>query len=198
LGSIVRLSLIAAVCALPLAGCGGGGEGSTNNTGTNANSAAAAAAAPSGNRNLIAALDGDGNLDRAHALVTAAGLTDALSGVGPYTLFAPTNAAIEALGRERADALASEQMRPQAAALVRAHIVPGTLTRRDLLAAVQAARGQPVRMRTMAGPMLTFTSEGTNVIVASDDGARARLTGNEAVASNGAVQPIDGLLRTAE
>lgn len=194
---IVRLSLVAAASTLSLAACGGGGEAETNDIAA-ANSAATAVSAPSGDRNLMAALDGAGDLERAHGLVVAAGLNEALSGVGPYTLFAPSNAAIEALGRERADALTGETMRPQAAALLRAHIVPGTLTRRDLLAAVQAAGGQPVRMRTMAGPMLTFTREDETVIVASDDGARARLTGEETVASNGVVQPIDGLLRTAE
>jgi hypothetical protein len=52
-------------------------------------------------------------------------------------------------------------------------------------------------MRTMAGNMLTFSREGDTVIVASDDGARARLTGEEGVATNGAVQPIDGVLRRA-
>lgn len=189
-----RWALAAAAAALlPLAACGSGERGADNQVET---VNAGAPAAPSGG-NLAAMIDGRGDLDRFQSLVANAGVGDVLAGVGPYTVFAPTNAALEGLGQERLQALAGETMRPQAAALLRAHMVPGTLTRRDLLAAIDGARGQPVRMRTMAGDMLAFSREGEAIIVAADDGARARLTGEEGVAQNGAVQPVDAPLRRA-
>lgn len=176
-----------------LGGCGPGGTAANDQAGANG---AGTAPAPSG-QNLAATIDGNGDLGRFQALVENAGIADLLGGVGPYTVFAPTDAGLAGLGDERLQALSGETMRPQAAILLRAHIVPGTLTRRDLMAAIAGAGSEPVRMRTMAGNMLTFSREGDAVIVASDDGARARLTGEEEVAANGAVQPIDGMLRRA-
>ena len=187
-----RYLLAFALGLLPLAACSGsGGEGSGN-------SASGNAAAESGSGQLAAVVAGERDLERVNRLIGNAGMVDVLNGVGPYTLFAPTNAALEGLGTERADSLAGEEMRPQAAALLRAHIVPGTVTRRDLEAALASSAERPVRVRTMAGTMLTFSREGETIIVSSDDGARARLSGEEELASNGAVQPVDSLLRRAE
>jgi hypothetical protein len=78
--------------------------------------------------------------------------------------------------------------------MLRAHTVPGTLTRKDLEAAIARANGRPVQMRTMADTMLTFARDGDAIVVSSDQGGRGRVTGREGLASNGAVQPIDGLL----
>ena len=185
---------LSGLAVMALSSCGSGERGGGNET---ANVTAPAATPALSGGNLAAVIDSRGDLDRFQSLVANAGVGDVLAGVGPYTVFAPTNAALEGLGAERLQALAGEGMRPQAAALLRAHMVPGTLTRRDLMAAIEGAGGQPVRMRTMAGNMLSFSREGDAIIVAADDGARARLTGEEGVASNGAVQPVDSALRRA-
>jgi hypothetical protein len=55
-----------------------------------------------------------------------------------------------------------------------------------------------VQMRTMADTMLTFTREGDAIIVSSDRGGRGRIGGEERLASNGAIHPIDGVLLRAE
>jgi len=174
-----------------LAACG---DDTARKNSTAANSAATASASAPAEAQLAAVVAGDRELERLNRIIASAGLADLLNGVGPYTLFAPTNAALEALGTERADGLASEELRPQAAALLRAHIVPGTLTRRDLEAAINGAGNRPVRMRTMANTMLTFTREEGGIVVSADQGRRARITAEEGLASNGAVQPVDGLL----
>ena len=49
-------------------------------------------------------------------------------------------------------------------------------------------------MRTMANTLLTFSRDGETILVASESGARGRLTGEERVASNGVMQPVDALL----
>ncbi len=185
----MRLLLPLALASLTAAGCSGGGD--ANNTAA-ANSSTGEATSDA---KLAALVAGNGELERVNRMIGNAGMDDLLAGVGPYTLFAPTNSALDGLGEGRADGLAGEGMGPQAAALLRAHIVPGTLTRRDLAAAIENAGGKPVRMRTMADTMLTFTKEGDAIVVASDDGARARVTGQEGIGANGAVQPVDGVLR---
>lgn len=185
----VKLLLPLSLALLPLAGCSGSEQRGASDNG----SAPSAATVP--DAKLASVVAGDRELERVNRLIANAGLIEVLNGVGPYTLFAPTNAAFEAIGADRADALAGEEMRPQAATLLRAHIVPGTLTRRDLQAAIGASGDRPVRMRTMAGTMLSFSRDGDAIFVSSDDGARARLSGEEGLAGNGAVQPIDSLLR---
>ena len=152
---------------------------------------AAATAEPS-SRSLAATLEaesGFGTLDRA---ATNAGLGDVLDGVGPYTLFAPADAAFSA-GGAPAD-ITEESRRAESAALLRAHIVPGALTRRDIAAALDRDADGNVQMRTMANTLLTFSRDGETILVASESGARGRLTGEERVASNGVMQPVDALL----
>jgi len=185
----------AVLACVAAAGCQGG-ENPKNSTVSN--SAATGSAEAPAEAQLTAVIGGDAALGRFNRIVAGSGMGEVLNGVGPYTVFAPTDGAVEALGAGRADALAGETMRPQAAALLRAHIVPGTITRRDLEAAIGRAGDRPVRMRTMADTMLTFAREGDAVIVTSDRGERARLTGQEGLAANGAVQPIDGLLLRAQ
>ena len=152
---------------------------------------AAATAEPS-SRSLAATLEaesGFGTLDRA---ATNAGLGDVLDGVGPYTLFAPADAAFSA-GGAPAD-ITEESRRAESAALLRAHIVPGALTRRDIAAALDRDADGNVQMRTMANTLLTFSRDGETILVASESGARGRLTGEERVANNGVMQPVDALL----
>ena len=112
-------------------------------------------------------------------------------------MFAPDDAAFAALGEGRAEELKGEAMRPQAIALLRAHIVPGVVSRPDLVAALERAGAEPIEMRTMAGGVLRFTREGDAILVSGADGARARLV-EETLASNGAVQRVDALLVPAQ
>lgn len=161
-----------------------------------ADDAAPAAAAPeASSATLAASLKAGDGLDGLESLVTAAGLEPALEGVGPYTVFAPTDAAF---GSPGPGDLASEENRAAAAALIRAHIVPGALTRQDILAAIDANPTGKVEMRTMAEGLLSFSRDGEAVVVTAPDGATARLTGDQTLARNGVIQPVDGLLVKAE
>lgn len=150
---------------------------------------AAAAPEPSSS-NLAATLKGNGDLDSMEAAVSAAGLETVLTGVGPYTVFAPVDEAFESAG----GALTGADLKAQNAALVRAHIVPGVLTRQDLAAALDRGGPDGVEMRTMAGDLLTFSREGETIVVTAPDGSKARLSGEQAVASNGVIQPVDAVL----
>ena len=167
------------LCMMALAGCGDG-TGKVDGTG---------AATPS-NRTLTATLKGDRAFGTLERVLDNAALGDVLEGRGPYTVFAPSDAAFTASAGDLGD----EAMKAEGAAMLRAHIVPGALTRADILAAIAREGSGEVQMRTMANSLLTFSKEGETVIVAGDNGARARLTGSETVASNGVVQPVDGLL----
>jgi uncharacterized surface protein with fasciclin (FAS1) repeats len=182
MGRTMRWAL-APLFVVALAGCGeGAGKAAGKANGTTA-------ATPS-NRTLTATLKDDRAFGTLDQVLDNAALGDVLAGKGPYTVFAPSDAAFAASAGDLGD----EAMKAQAAAVLRAHIVPGALTRADILAAIERSGSRAVEMRTMANGLLTFSKEGDVVIVSGDNGARARLTGEESLASNGVVQPVDALL----
>lgn len=166
-----------------LAACGGDDD--------KAGGDAAEQAEPS-SRTLAATLQAESGFGTLGRAATNAGLGHVLEGVGPYTLFAPADTAFTTEGAP-AD-VADESRRAESAALLRAHIVPGALTRRDIAAALERDADGSVQMRTMADTLLTFSRDGEAILVASEGGARGRLTGEERLASNGVMQPVDSLL----
>ena len=105
--------------------------------------------------------------------------------------------AVTGFGAEQVEGLKGGAMRPQAIALLRAHIVPGVVTRADLEAALQRNGSRPTKMRTMAGGELTFTREGDAIVVSGEGGGRGRLV-EETLGSNGAIERVDGLLVPVE
>ncbi|MBU4136611.1 MAG: fasciclin domain-containing protein [Alphaproteobacteria bacterium] len=172
---------LAPLAVLALAGCGGGDD----------KAAPDGAPAPSA-RTLAASLDGAGDLSTLDRVVDNAGLSTVLEGKGPYTVLAPADAAFaaDAAGTHFTD----QTQRAAAAALLRAHILPGALTRADIRDAISRSGAGGARMRTMADGLVTFTMDGETIVATSADGAQARLTGGETAASNGVVQPVDALL----
>lgn len=176
------LSRVAAASALAIivAACGSRDE-------------SAGAAAEPADETLAVALDRDDQFDTLDEVVSNAELESVLEGVGPYTVIAPVNAAFEAAGRTGAD-FASEEMRAQGAELIRSHLLPGAVTRADLEAAIERAGEGGAEMRTMSDGVLTFTRDGDAIVVTAEDGSSARLTGDEFLASNGVIQPVDTIL----
>ncbi|MBI2260100.1 MAG: fasciclin domain-containing protein [Caulobacterales bacterium] len=182
---IIMRRALTPLAVLLLAACGGGDE--DGKTGGDA----AEQTQPS-SRTLAATLQGEDGFGTLRETATNAGLTSVLEGVGPYTVFAPADAAFTAGGT--ATDLTDESLRAQSAALLRAHIVPGALTREDIVAAIERDGGGDVQMRTMANTLLTFSRDGEAIVVSAENGARGRLTGEERLASNGVFQPVDALL----
>lgn len=151
----------------------------------------AAVQASAQDRTLAATLQADKAYSGLAMVLDNSGLRPALDGVGPYTVFAPADPALN--GATSAN-FTDPTMKAEGAALLRAHIVPGALTRADIIAAVDRSEGKGAKMRTMAGDMLTFTRGGEALVATASDGASARVTGPESFASNGVLQPVDGLL----
>lgn len=150
----------------------------------------AAADAPSpSTRTLAASLGDNRDLSALKGVVEGAGLRTVFEGVGPYTILAPTDAAFAAAG-----GAPGADEKAQGASLVRAHIIPGAVTRTDINAALDRASGGTVTMRTMDDGVLTFSRQGETIRVTAADGAAATLTGSETAASNGVIQPVDGVL----
>ncbi|HEV2082554.1 MAG TPA: fasciclin domain-containing protein [Brevundimonas sp.] len=180
---MIRISTAAALAAVSLAACNPAPEAEADG-GT---------AAPS-SRTLAAELRSVDQLNTLEGILGNSGLERVLDGVGPYTVFAPVDAAFT--GASAFD-FRDDAEKAQAAALLRSHMVPGSVTRADVSAALGRAQDGKVEMRTLDNGLITFTREGETIVATLEDGGRGVLTGEEVVASNGVVQPIDGVLLKA-
>ncbi|GEP03991.1 fasciclin domain-containing protein [Methylobacterium oxalidis] len=128
------------------------------------------------------------------AAVKAAGLVETLSGPGPFTVFAPTNAAFAKLPPGTVETLVQPQNKGTLTAILTYHVVPGTLTGKDLAAMARDGGGM-AQLRTVQGTPLTVTTKGKTVYLTDAKGNRATVTVANVMQSNGVIHVIDGVLQ---
>ncbi|MFC3307676.1 fasciclin domain-containing protein [Blastomonas aquatica] len=129
-------------------------------------------------------------------LVTAvkeAGLVDTLSGTGPFTVFAPVNAAFDKLPAGTVDTLLKPESKAKLGAVLTYHVVSGRMTAADLAQAITEGNGTAT-LTTVQGENLTARMEGTNVVLTGEGGSRAIVTQADVPQSNGVIHVIDGVL----
>src|SRR4051794_6703644 len=88
------------------------------------------------------------------AAVKAAGLLDTLSGPGPFTVFAPTNAAFEKLPAGTVDTLVKPENKATLTKILTYHVVPGKMSAADLTAKIKSGEGRAM-LKTVQGEELT-------------------------------------------
>ena len=127
------------------------------------------------------------------AAVKAAGLVDTLQGPGPFTVFAPTNAAFAKLPKGTVQALLKPEMKEHLVGVLTYHVLPGRFSIKDLWDASIKAGGK-VRMRTVEGDELTFEFKGQTLTIWDAKGNAARVTIQNVFQSNGVIHVIDSVL----
>jgi uncharacterized surface protein with fasciclin (FAS1) repeats len=127
------------------------------------------------------------------AAVSAAGLVDTLSSPGPFTVFAPTNAAFDALPAGTVDTLLKPENKPTLTKILTYHVVAGKIKARDLTKAIKANGGK-FSFETVSGGKLTATLHGSSIMITDDTGAAAMVTTADLNQSNGVVHVIDKVL----
>lgn len=127
------------------------------------------------------------------AAVTAAGLVETLSGTGPFTVFAPTNAAFEKLPAGTVESLLEPASLNTLQGILTYHVVAGKINSKAVVAAIKAGKGKAV-LTTLQGGKLTASLKGKNVIVTDDKGGVATITAVDLDASNGIVHVVDTVL----
>ncbi len=167
----------------------GGCDSADSEQGAVGQSAAAEATSDTVGEALVA----DANLSGIAGFVSAADLSTALAGPSLYTIFAPSDAAFDALPAKVVTALKAPEAKPQLTSLLIAHIVPGTVTTSDLTNAIESGGGQ-TQIKTMAGDLLTFAKSGDRITVTTQNGTTVEISGDTHEASNGVVHVIDGVL----
>lgn len=127
------------------------------------------------------------------ALQTA-GVADTLDGAGPFTVFAPTNAAFEKVPAERRDALTRPEGQEELRRLLTYHVVPGRLESAALVQRIQAGGGSLV-LTTMQGGTLTARTNADGSISLTDAaGGVSKVAEADMAATNGVIHGIDTVL----
>jgi uncharacterized surface protein with fasciclin (FAS1) repeats len=127
------------------------------------------------------------------AAVKAAGLVDTLQGSGPFTVFAPTNAAFAKLPAGTVDSLLKPQMKEKLVAVLTYHVLPGRLSVKDLWEASNKGGGK-AKFKTVEGEELTVEFKGQVLTIRDSKGNASKVTIQNVFQSNGVIHVIDSVL----
>ena len=127
------------------------------------------------------------------AAVKAAGLVDTLKSAGPFTVFAPVNAAFAALPAGTVDTLLKPENKATLTKVLTYHVVPGRLSAADLGRQIAAGGGRAM-LKTASGGTLVASMSGSSVLITDDGGASARVTIADVNQSNGVIHVVDKVL----
>jgi uncharacterized surface protein with fasciclin (FAS1) repeats len=127
------------------------------------------------------------------AAVKAAGLVDTLKGPGPFTVFAPTNAAFAALPAGTVDTLLKPENKGMLSAILTYHVVAGKMDAAALTKAIADGKGS-ASLKTVAGGTLTAKAMGGKVMVTDEKGGSATVTIADVYQSNGVIHVVDKVL----
>lgn len=128
------------------------------------------------------------------AAVKAAGLVDTLKGKGPFTVFAPTNAAFAALPAGTVDTLLKAENKPTLTKVLTYHVVPGKHDMKSLSAAIKQGGGT-AELKTASGGKLYFMHNGpSNIQVKDEAGHVGNISTYDVHQSNGVIHVVDTVL----
>ena len=120
--------------------------------------------------------------------VTEADLADTLSGEGPFTIFAPTNAAFAALPAGTLDTLLEPANQAQLQGILTYHVVSGEILAADV---------EPGAVTTVQGTDFTVAVDSGEVTITDGMGGTAKVTDTDITCSNGVIHVIDAVLLPA-
>jgi uncharacterized surface protein with fasciclin (FAS1) repeats len=128
------------------------------------------------------------------AAVKAAGLVDTLQSAGPFTVFAPVNAAFAKLPAGTVDTLLKPENKGTLTTVLTYHVVPGRLTAVNLMKAVKDGGGQ-AKFKTVAGGEITVTSPSAGKLTITDTkGGTSSVTISDVLQSNGVIHVVNSVL----
>jgi uncharacterized surface protein with fasciclin (FAS1) repeats len=127
------------------------------------------------------------------AAVKAADLVATLKSEGPFTVFAPTDAAFDDLPKGTVEGLLKPDSKAALSGILTYHVVAGKLDAGAVVAAITAGKGKAV-LTTVNGAKLTASLKGDKVILTDSKGGTATVTAADLMGSNGVVHVIDTVL----
>ncbi len=127
------------------------------------------------------------------AAVKAADLVETLKSKGPFTVFAPVNAAFAKLPAGTVEFVLKPENKATLAKILTYHVVAGDLKAADVLAAITKGGGKAV-VATVQGESLTASLEGGKVVLTDAQGGKSTVIAADLAGSNGVVHVIDTVL----
>jgi uncharacterized surface protein with fasciclin (FAS1) repeats len=128
------------------------------------------------------------------AAVKAAGLVETLQGPGPFTVFAPTNAAFGKLPAGTVENLVKPENKKTLTTILTYHVIPGRMTAVTLMKAVKEGEGE-AKLKTVAGEWIWIKQAGPGKLSVTDaKGGVAMVTIADVLQSNGVIHVIDTVL----
>jgi uncharacterized surface protein with fasciclin (FAS1) repeats len=127
------------------------------------------------------------------AAVKAAGLVETLQGAGPFTVFAPTNAAFDMLPKGTVATLLKPENKATLTAVLTYHVVAGKFDAKAVLGLIKKGNGKAM-IPTVQGGMLTATTDGKSVMLTDEKGGMATVTIADVFQSNGVIHVVDRVL----
>jgi uncharacterized surface protein with fasciclin (FAS1) repeats len=185
---LVGLASIAVVSALAVGACSSDNKASDTTTSTTAAPSAptttATAADASATQTIVDVAAANPDFSTLVSAVKAAGLAETLSGAGPFTVFAPTNAAFDKLPAGTVASLLKPENKQKLADILTYHVVSGK---------VMAADVTPGKVTTVNGSDFTV-AVGDGVTITDGQGSTANVVKTDVTASNGVIHVIDAVL----
>jgi uncharacterized surface protein with fasciclin (FAS1) repeats len=127
------------------------------------------------------------------AAVKAAGLVDTLSSPGPFTVFAPTNAAFAKLPAGTVATLVKPENKGTLTTILTYHVVAGRLTSLDIAKKIKAGKGKAT-LTTVQGEKLTARMVGKKLVLTDAKGGKSTVTIANVMQSNGVIHVVDTVL----
>ena len=194
-----RTTIIASISALALAACSS--EAPTDGTATDtevvadesAPAVGSVAAEAEDSKNIVALAQGNPDVSTLVSAVTAAGLGETLSGPGPFTVIAPSNAAFAKVDKSTLDGLMKPESKDKLGGILKYHVISGNVKSGDLAKQITDGNGTAT-VKTLNGGSLKATMDGDKIVLTDAKGGKATVTAPDMVASNGTVHVVDTVL----
>ncbi|MEN2415926.1 fasciclin domain-containing protein [Flavobacterium mesophilum] len=125
--------------------------------------------------------------------VKAAGLVETLQGKGPFTVFAPTNAAFDKLPKGTVETLLKPENKKMLQTILTYHVVAGKMNSSDIAKAIKAGKGKAT-LKTVSGGTLTAWMSGKDLYISDENGNKSKVTIADVNQSNGVIHVVDAVL----
>lgn len=127
------------------------------------------------------------------AAIKAAKLVETLQGEGPFTVFAPTNAAFEKLPKGTLESLINPENIKTLQKILTYHVIIGKMNASDIEAAIKVGNGKAV-LTTVSGGKLIAIMKDKDLILKDENGSIAKITIADVYQSNGVIHVIDSVV----
>jgi uncharacterized surface protein with fasciclin (FAS1) repeats len=143
--------------------------------------------------NIVGVASSNGDFSTLVAAVTAAELVETLSGEGPFTVFAPTNAAFDKLPAGTVEGLLKPESKATLTSILTYHVVSGKFEAAAVIEAIEANKGK-FEVTTVQGGKITLSLVDGKVVLTDAKGGKATVAIADVAASNGVIHAIDSVV----